>query len=147
MNQTENIKERSHAFWKFFLFYVISIVAIVLAVFFNLLVEKKQISDAKKNKLEYQKHVKAEDEFVAAIEEVKNLLDSLSPDYSEIMNFTSLRESIGIKISHLEQLQEKDKSTANKSDKILFEIINKYFIAKNDFVITKSDLDKCQNHK
>ena len=150
MDQVLNAKERTQAFWKFILFFVISVVAIVLAVFFNFQVPKKQNTILKEKTDLYQAHITAEEKFVAAMKEANELLDSLDKPGA---NVTYLNQLISKKLSMMDPIQMNDNSAASKQDKIFLDVMVKYqqtktkLISLNDAAAQldkyKADLAQC----
>jgi Type VI secretion system, TssO len=88
MQQVLNTTERSQTFWKFLLFFIITIAVILLAVYFDF---KMPIVENKKLKAEIadQREVNAEQEkFAVRVERVSSLLDSMekNPADAEVIS-------------------------------------------------------------
>lgn len=122
-----NSKERNKAFWKFILFFSISVVVIVMAVFVNFIVPRKENKILKEKARVYQAHTSAEEKFAAAIQETNSLLDSLDkPGVNELY----INQMIGSKISEMTTLQANNPE-AGKGDKLFLDILLKYQQSKS----------------
>jgi hypothetical protein len=136
-----NVKERSQAFWKFVLFFVFAVAAILLAVFFNYQVPKKENKILRDKADLYQAHTASEEKFAAAMGEANEYLDSLDKPGA---NVAYLNQLIGNKLAELTILQTKDNSAASKEDKIFLDIILKYQQSKTKLLELKDASDKLQ---
>jgi len=150
MEQVLNAKERTQAFWKFILFFLIAVTAIVIAVFFNYQVPKKQNLILKEKTDLYQAHTTAEEKFVAAMEEANELLDSLDKPGANVMYLNQL---ISNKLSMMSALQTADNSASSKQSKIFLDVMLKYQQTKTKLISlgdaaaqldkAKADLAQC----
>jgi hypothetical protein len=152
MQQVLNAKERTQAFWKFILFFLVAIVAIVLAVFFNYQVPKQENSILRERTSEFTAHSMTEQKFTAAMQETNSLLDSLDKPG---VNVAYINQLVSNKLTELTtlQLQEKDNTSASKEDAIFLDIMVKYQQAKMKLINlgdasaqldkAKADLNQC----
>lgn len=117
-----NSKERNKAFWKFILFFSITVVVIIMAVFVNFIVPSKENKILRDKAKVYEAHMSAEEKFTIAIQETDRLLDSLDrPDVNDVY----VNQLIGVKISQMTTLQASN-SDASKKDKLFLDILLKY---------------------
>lgn len=130
-----NNKERNKAFWKFILFFTISVVVIVMAVFVNFIVPSKENKILKEKAGKFQAHASAEEKFTAAIIETDKLLDSLDKPGVNEQYITQL---INSKINEMTTLQNDNKDVAGKDDNVMLQVLLKYSQ-------TKSKLSKLGN--
>jgi hypothetical protein len=130
-----NSKERNKAFWKFVLFFSISVVVICMAVFVNFIVPSKENKILKEKAGKFQAHASSEEKFSANLLEVDKLLDSLnSPGVNEVY----ITQLINSKINEMTKANHDDKEAAGKADQIILDVLLKYSL-------TKSKLSKLSN--
>ena len=130
-----NSKDRNKAFWKFVLFFTISVVVICMAVFVNFIVPSKENKILKEKAGKFQAHASAEEKFSAAIIETDRLLDSLDrPGVNE----EYITQLINSKINEMTKLQSDNKEAAGKADNAILQVLLKYSQ-------TKSKLSKLGN--
>lgn len=145
-----NSKERNKAFWKFILFFSITVVVIIMAVFVNFIVPSKENKILRDKAKVFEAHMSAEDKLTLGIQETDRLLDSLDkPGVNDVY----VNQLIGGKISEMTTLQAGN-SDASKKDKLFLDILLKYQQAKSrlsklgdasaQLEKYKSELTQCQ---
>ena len=138
METVLNARERSIAFWKFLLFFLIAVVAILLAVFFNYQVPRKENVYLKQVTADYKDHMTSEQRFTALIEEANGKLDSLDQAGVDV-HF--LNGQIGTTLGKI------DNTDLSKEDKMFLNIILKYHEAKKKLIELKDASDKYEKLK
>lgn len=142
MDQVLNAKERTQAFWKFLLFFLIAVSAIILCVFFYYQVPKKQNAILKEKTDQYQKHTTSEEKFTAAMLDANVLLDSLDKPGA---NVVYLNQLIAGKLAVMTDLHNAD---ASRQSQIFLNIMSKYQEAKTKLIGLKdvsTQLEKVKN--
>lgn len=153
MAQVQNKSERRNAFWKFFLFFLISVAATIGAVFFNFEMPRAENKILKKEKDNIEQTMNAQQKFTAAISDANDLLDSLSQPGA---NISYTNQLISTKLADITKIQFSDSSNASaKLNKVILDIMLKYqqtktrLLSVNDALKEnekmKTDLDKCNS--
>ena len=147
MEQVLNAKERMQAFWRFILFFAISVICILLCVFFFYQVPKKENAFLRKNTDLYQQHTNSEEKFTAAMQDATSLIDSLDKPGA---NVAYLNQLIGRKLTDMTLLKD-NTDVSSKQNLIFLNIINmisRYQDAKTKLISLKdvsAQLDKAKN--
>ena len=123
---------------KFLLFFFIAVVAIVLAVFFNYEVPKKENIYLKEVTADYKQHMTSEQKFTALLEEANGKLDSLDQPGVDL-HF--LNGQIGATLGKI------DNADLSKEDKMFLNIILKYHEAKKKLIELRDAADKYEKLK
>jgi uncharacterized protein (UPF0333 family) len=151
MQQVLNSQERNQAFLKFLLFFLVTIVLIVTAIFFNYRlpfsenkmlqseVEVQRIQDVNQQK------------FVGRMQEAILLLDSMD---KKNVNFDQINLLVNSKLQELAVLQQKDNTIYGKMDKMITDKLYDLQQAKkslqeangsiNKMSTAQTELEKCQ---
>jgi hypothetical protein len=114
MQQVLNSQERTQAFLKFLLFFLITVVLIIIAIFFNYRLpvrENKMLQeevDVARTQEFYQQ------KFVRQMQAAVLLLDSLD---KKNVNFEQINVQLGAKMNELNGLQQKDSSVYGQMNK------------------------------
>jgi hypothetical protein len=152
MQQVLNAKERTMAFWKFILFFVVAVVSILLAVFFNTQVPQKENTRLKEKTNTYAAHISMEQKFTSAMQEAVSYLDSLDKPGT---NVAYVNQLVSNKISEMNALQTQGKQdgSAGSENAVLLDVMFKYQQAKMKLVSlndaatqlekAKADLNQC----
>jgi hypothetical protein len=150
MQQVLNSQERNQAFLKFLLFFLITVVLIITAVFFNfrLPVRENKMLQAEVD-IQRTQDVNQQ-KFVSAAQEMVTLLDSLDKKGT---NFEQVNLSINSKLQELAILQQKDNTIYGKMDKIMIDKLAELQQSKrslqdannsiNKMSTAQTELDKC----
>jgi Type VI secretion system, TssO len=152
MAQVLNVRERSQSFWKFLLFFGITLVVVVTAVFFDFrmpLVENRKL----KEEVDVQRQLTtSQSKFANKLQEVIMWQDSIEKEQRATM-VTQLNEELTRKITDLKNLNpfEEQGTTYGKVNKI---IVDKLLDIRNlnadidklslELDKKKNDLEKCQ---
>ncbi|MFT4023897.1 MAG: type VI secretion system TssO [Flavihumibacter sp.] len=123
MAHTINANERNIAFWKFLGFFVLSVLIIVSAVYFNTRIPKKDNELLRKKVNTYQISAMAQERFVQNMEEARNMIDSLGRPGA---NTVYLNQQIAARIRELNQLQYKDSSMYSRLNKSVLDVFLRY---------------------
>lgn len=122
MQQVLNSRERSQSFWKFFLFFFITILVVLLAVYFDFrmpLVENKKL----KVEIADQRELSAyEDRFALRVEAVSNMLDSIEKNPA---NADNLHDQLDSKLKDLYNFKEFQENGISSPEKMYTIIVNK----------------------
>jgi hypothetical protein len=127
MQQALNAKERNQAFLKFLLFFLLTIVLVVTAIYFDFRLPLKENSYLQKE-IDQQRQIdRNQESFVNTMQETVVLLDSLDKPGTD-------RIQIGLKLdqklSELEGLRQKDFSIYGKMDEAIYDKFWKLYQAK-----------------
>ena len=140
MTQISNAKQSNRAFGKFFLFFILAVIAIVAAAFFNFQMPRAE-NKLLKNKLEtYEATGSATQNFKETLTRVKNMIDSLDKQGSS----TDLYDrEITTKLANLKAM-----SASDELNKTIADGLDQYrFYKKKSMSLDKgeSEMQKCQD--
>lgn len=134
MQQLLNAKERSKAFWKFLFFFLIAVLLIITALYFDFRVPEKENKILRRENTRYQTQIIAQERFVQSMDEAKFILDSLEqPD----ANVAYLNQVLSGKLRELTELQYKDSSVYSRTNKTVLVVFLKLQDAQNKLVNLK----------
>ena len=107
MQQVLNNQERNQAFLKFLLFFLITIVLVIAAVYFNVRLPVVANTELQKQMTVYNQQDMSQEVFVKNMDEAVVYLDSLDKDPK---NQEQIVMQLGAKIENLNKLQQKGNS-------------------------------------
>ena len=107
MQQVLNNQERNQAFLKFLLFFLITIVLVIAAVYFNVRLPVVENKELQKQMTVYNQQDMSQEVFVKNMDEAVVYLDSLDKDPK---NQEQIVMQLGAKIENLNKLQQKGNS-------------------------------------
>lgn len=153
MQQILNSQDRNQAFFKFLLFFVITLLLVVTAVYFDFRVPSKE-NDWLRSQLENRQIQEANQaKFVAKMEEVVALFDSLGKSGANA-NTDMIFNSINAKIGEMGELQLNDQTMYGRMDKALADKFDELKRAKKELIASNANagqisalqarLDQCQ---
>src|SRR5215831_20429332 len=109
MEHVLNTQLRNQAFWKFLLFFFITIVIIVTAVYFDYDIPNKENAELREQVVHYEKDSDSQQEFITRMQDIKNLIDSMGKqDADNGLLLTKINDKL-VKSNDL-QTQNKDVS-------------------------------------
>jgi len=140
MTQISNAKQRNRAFGKFFLFFILSVIAIVAAAFFNFQMPRAE-NKLLKNKLQtYEATGSASQNFKQTLTRVKNMIDSLDKQGSTMEVYD---RQITVVLADLKAM-----SASDELNKTISDGLDQYrFYKKKSMSLDKGDseMQKCQD--
>lgn len=146
-----NAKERKQAFWKFLLFFLLSVAIILIAVYFDTLVPTKENRMMREQLAKFKIQEAAQDRFTNSMNEAKVMIDSLRKPGA---NQAYLNSQIMAKIRELTALQYKDSSMYSRLNTSVIDVFQRYQEATNqvtklgtlpeDYQKLKLDYDQAQ---
>ena len=126
-----NARERSTAFWKFIFFFVISTALVTGAIYFDMRIPSKDNEVLREQVSRYRIQSMAQEKFVQAMDDSKNLIDSLRrPGANQLY----LNQQIAARIRSLSDLQYKDSSMFSRLNKNVIDVFLRYQEATNKAV-------------
>jgi Type VI secretion system, TssO len=153
MQKALNANERNRAFIKFFLFFLLTVVLIVTAIYFDFRMPLRE-NDYLQKELDLQRQVEFnQGNFVSTMQQAVTLLDSLDKQGTDAIQINAQLEQ---RLTELTGLQQKDYSTYGKLDKAIVERFWQLYHAKTGLLKLnddenlisklKSDLGECRNN-
>ncbi|MCH5599214.1 type VI secretion system TssO [Niabella ginsengisoli] len=118
-----NAKERRQAFWKFLLFFLLSVGIILLAVYFDTLVPSKENKMMREQLAKFKIRETAQERFTNSMNEAKSLIDSLRKPGA---NQAYINSQILEKIRELTALQYKDSSMYSRLNSSVIDVFQRY---------------------
>jgi len=151
MQQVLNSQERNQAFLKFLLFFLVTIVLIVTAVFFNFRLPTRELKILQSEADVQRTQEVNQQKFVGRMQEAILLLDSLD---KKGVNFEQISLQVNSKMQELAVLQQKDNTIYGQMDKMIIDKLTDLQQAKRALLeakdntsklsVAQTDLDKCQ---
>jgi chromosome segregation ATPase len=139
MQQVINSKERTQAYLKFLLFFVITIIVVVLAIFFDFYTPTRE-NKLLKDEVYIQRRQEAnQQKFVEKAHRASVLLDSL---YTSKNNTEQLRHQLTSTLDDLRKLQENAGGLYNDLDKAVIENLLSLMNRKNTITGLESSIQK-----
>jgi hypothetical protein len=139
MQQVLNSKERNEAFLKFLVFFLVTLILVVLAIYFNFRLpirENKMLQD----EIETQRQQDMlQSKFVAKMQEAVILLDSLGKGGP---NADQVNLQLSGKLAELNGLQLKDNNLYGKMDKAIVEKFSDLQLWKKNLLNLQEKADK-----
>lgn len=139
MQQVLNSKERNEAFLKFLVFFVVTLILVILAIYFNFRLpirENRMLQD----EIETQRQQDAnQTKFVAKMQEAIVLLDSLGKGGP---NTEQVNLQLNGKLAELSGLQLKDNNLYGKMDKAIVEKFSDLQLWKRNLLNLQEKADK-----
>lgn len=123
-----NARERSQAFWKFLLFFILAIGIILAAAYFDTLVPSKENKMMREQLAKFKLREAAQDRFTNNMNDAKLLIDSLRKPGA---NQAYLNSQIQEKIRELTALQYKDSSMYSRLNASVIDVFQRYQEATN----------------
>jgi hypothetical protein len=128
MEHVLNSPIRNHAFWKFLLFFCITVVIIVTAVFFDYDIPNKENQVLRAQVAHYQQDSGAQQEFIANMQDIKNLIDSMGKqDVDNGLLITKIND----KLVKSNELQMQNKEVNGELNRLLLNVLLSYKNIKN----------------
>ena len=149
MQQIMNSKERTQAYLKFLLFFVITVIVVVLAIYIDFYTPSRE-NKLLKDEVDLQRRQEANQlKFVNKMTRAISLLDSLNNSKN---NTDQLRLQIGTQIEDLRKLQENAGGLYDDLDKAVIENMSALIERKKTITDLegsiqkyKDDLETCKN--
>jgi hypothetical protein len=139
MQQVINSKERTQAYLRFLLFFVITIIVVVLAIFFDFYTPTRE-NKLLKDEVYIQRRQEAnQQKFVEKAHRASVLLDSL---YTSKNNTEQLRHQLTSTLDDLRKLQENAGGLYNDLDKAVIENLLSLMNRKNTITGLESSIQK-----
>lgn len=140
MQQVLNAKERRKAFWKFFIFFLLTILAVIGAVFFNFQMPRAENKILRQEMAGYGQSAGDRSKFSEVLLQVKNKLDSL--DKVDESAKAGLDGNIGRLIDDLKKMSANDET----NNTIIAGFEGYRFYKNKSMAATKGDnaLETCQ---
>jgi len=139
MQQVLNSKERNEAFLKFLIFFLVTLILVVLAIYFNFRLpvrENKMLQD----EIETQRQQDMlQTRFVAKMQEAVILLDSLGKGGP---NADQVNLQLSGKLAEMAGLQQKDNNIYGKMDKAIVEKFSDLQLWKKNLLNLQEKADK-----
>src|SRR5215210_8857279 len=130
MEHVINAKLRNQAFWKFLFFFLLTIVIIVSAVYFDFRIPSEENAMLRAQVGNYQTQEKAQQQFIATMESAKSLIDSLDKSEGNTVYINTL---IGGKLKEMTDFgYNKDNSIYGSMNKTILNVFLDYNNIKND---------------
>jgi type VI secretion system TssO-like protein len=133
-----NVRERDTAFWKFLVFFILSTLLVVSAVYFDTRIPAKDNAIMREQISSYKTQANSQEKFVRSMDDAKALIDSLSRPGS---NNVYLNQQIAARIRELAQLQYKDSSMYSRLNKNVLDVFLRYQEAANK-VVSMGDIPR-----
>jgi hypothetical protein len=151
MQQVLNSQERNQAFLKFLLFFLVTVVLIITAVFFNFRLPVRE-NKMLQSEVDIQRTQDvSQQKFVGLMQDAVRLLDSLDKPGT---NVEQINLQLNSKIHDLAGIEQNENTIYGKMDKIIIDKFVELQQAKKNLQDSKSnlskqanvqsDLDKCQ---
>jgi len=139
MQQVLNSKERNEAFLKFLVFFLVTLILVVLAIYFNFRLpvrENKMLQDEIETQRQQDMN---QTKFVARMQEAVVLLDSLGKGGP---NVDQINLQLNGKLAEIAGLQPKDNNLYGKMDKAIVEKFSELQSAKRALSALQEKADK-----
>ena len=131
MQQALNAKERNRAFLKFSLFFVLTIVLVVTAIYFDFRMPLRE-NDYLQKEIDLQRQVEFnQGSFVNTMQMVVSLIDSLDKPGT---NVAQIDAQLQQRLTELTGLQQKDNSTYGKLDDVIQRRLWDLYTAKKELI-------------
>lgn len=118
MQQVLNSQERNQAFFKFLLFFLVTIILIIGAVYFNYRMPTRE-NEMLQSEVDVQRTQDVnQQKFVSRMQEATALLDSLEKKGT---NFEQIDLQLNSKMQELSVLQQKDNTIYGKMNKVIID--------------------------
>ena len=131
MQQVLNSQDRNQAFLKFLLFFIITVILIIVAIFFDYRMpirENRMLQD----EVDVQRQRETnQQKFVQKLDEVLPLLDSIGTSGA---NNEILKVQVSGKINDLSGLQENSNTVTGKMNKVIIEKLTELMNNKNQLM-------------
>jgi hypothetical protein len=128
MEHVINAKLRNLAFWKFMVFFLITIVIVVTAIYFDYELPHKENAMLRTEVAHYQKDSMSQQEFIRDLGEIKNLIDSLGKVGADNGYLTSL---INNKLTEINKSQNQNSGDRTVFDRLILDVFLSYKNAKS----------------
>lgn len=138
MAHVVNSKERNVAFRKFLGFFLLAVLMVVGAVYFNTRIPAKDNAMMREQLSSFRTQAMAQEKFVKSMDEAKVLIDSLNRPGA---NTIYLNQLIAARIRELAQLQYKDSSMFSRLNKNVLDVFLRYQESANK-VVNMGDLPR-----
>lgn len=138
MAHVVNDRERNLAFRKFLGFFLLSVLMVVGAVYFNTRIPAKDNEIMREQLGSFRTQSMAQEKFVKNMDEAKILIDSLNRPGA---NTIYLNQLIAARIRELAQLQYKDSSMFSRLNKNVLDVFLRYQESANK-VVSMGDLPR-----
>lgn len=139
MQQVLNSKERSEAFLKFLVFFVVTLILVILAIYFNFRLpirENKMLQDEIETQRQQDMN---QSKFVTKMQEAVILLDSLGKGGP---NADQINLQLNGKLAEMAGLQQKDNNLYGKMDKAIVEKFSDLQLWKRNLLSLQEKADK-----
>lgn len=133
MQTVLNNNERNKAFLKFLFFFVITVVLITGAIYFDMRIPSKENDVLRRQVSRYRTQSIAQEKFVTSMDEAKVLIDSLKQPG---VNSVYINQQVAAKLRELTDLQYKDSSVFSRMNKNILDLFLRYQDATNKIVST-----------
>ena len=147
MEKELNKRERNTAFWKFLLFFVIAVVAVVTAVYFNFRMPMVENKILKTQIDRLQVDVVQDEKFISILGKINLLIDSIDKVGIEPSNQDLVNSQITLELRDLNAIKLSDNSSLRKMQNTIVKIVQKYQGAKRSLVNLKDAPEKIDNLK
>lgn len=129
MQKPLNTPERNSAFWKFFFFFVLSVLMITTAVYFNFRIPFKEnkILKAKTEKLHLQ--TMAQEKFTTSMLQAKALIDSMGKPG---INVKYIGDQVSDRLKDLTNMHIADSTLQGSMNKVIIDVFLDYNKLKAD---------------
>jgi Type VI secretion system, TssO len=128
MQKPINSSERSSAFWKFFVFFVMAVVMIIVAVYFNFRLPHKE-NEILKAKAESMRLQNMEQEKITnSFLDTKKFIDSIDKPG---VNIKYISDMVAQKLGDLNKLQVSDSSIQGKMNRVVTNVFFEYNALKS----------------
>lgn len=139
MEQVLNAKERNIAFWKFLGFFLITILLVVGAVYFNYGVQAKETTNLRTLIKTSRQQTLAQENFLILMQDAANLIDSLAKPG---VNREFISQMANRKLVDMTNQVKGDSSLYGKLNLTIVKIFSSYHDAQDKWVKAKADQDK-----
>lgn len=152
MQQVLNSQERNQAFLKFLLFFLVTVVLIIAAIFFNYRLPIRE-NKMLQSEVDIQRTEDVnQQKFIGLMQDAIRLLDSMDKKGT---NVAQIDLQVNSKLQELAALQQKDNSIYGQMDKMIIDKLGNLQQDKkilqdardntNKLSAAQSDLEKCQS--
>lgn len=139
MQQVLNSKERNEAFLKFLIFFLVTLILVILAIYFNFRLpvrENKMLQDEIETQRQQDMN---QSKFVARMQEAIVLLDSLGKGGP---NVDQINLQLNGKLAEMAGLEQKDNNLYGKMDKAIVEKFTDLQLSKRTLSSLQEKADK-----
>lgn len=142
MQQVLNSRERNEAFLKFLLFFLVTVILVVVAVFFDYRLPDKEM-DMLRNEVSVSRSGAAyQQQFITRVEDAYQYIDSAKKTG---VNVNQINRMVDNKLSDLNTLQLKDSSTFARLNNLALQALNELHEARKNLAIEKDKVAKLTN--